>query len=86
MIDRDTIRAFVGEVARQFHPQRVVLFGSYASGKPHADSDVDLLVIMWHKGHAAVQAAEIRKRLRAGFALDLPVRSPKVIRQLQDGA
>ena len=73
--------SFVGEIARQFHPQRVVLFGSYASGRPRADSDVDLLVIMPHKGHAAVQAANIRMRSRAGFPLDLIVRSPRVIRQ-----
>jgi HEPN domain-containing protein/predicted nucleotidyltransferase len=77
MINRETIAAFVSEVARQFHPQRVVLSGSYASGWPNADSDVDLLVIMRHKGHAAVQAAEIRKRIRAGFPLDLLVRSPR---------
>jgi hypothetical protein len=33
-------------VVRQFHPQRVILFGSRAYGKPSATSDVDLLVIM----------------------------------------
>ncbi len=81
MIDRKKIKAFVGEVARQFRPQRVVLFGSYAYGKPGEDSDVDLLVIMPHKGHSAVQAAEIRKRIRAGFPMDLIVRSPREIRK-----
>ena len=81
MIDRQKINAFVDEVARQFQPQRVVLFGSYAYGRPGADSDVDMLVIMPHKGHSAVQAAEIRKRIRAGFPMDLIVRSPRVIRQ-----
>lgn len=81
MIDRKKINEFVREVARQFQPERVVLFGSYAYGHPGADSDVDLLVIMPHEGHAAVQAAEIRKRIRAGFPMDLIVRSPRVIRQ-----
>jgi predicted nucleotidyltransferase len=81
MIDRKKIKAFVGEVARQFQPQRVVLFGSYAYGRPGADSDVDLLVIMPHKDHPAVQAAEILKRIRAGFPIDLIVRSPREIRK-----
>jgi uncharacterized protein len=81
MIDRKNINAFVSQVAQQFQPQRVVLFGSYAYGKPTADSDVDLLVIMPHQGHSAVQAAEIRKRIRAGFPMDLIVRSPREIRK-----
>jgi len=33
-------------IADEFHPQRIMLFGSYAWGKPSVDSDVDLLVIM----------------------------------------
>lgn len=81
MVQRNKINAFVAQLARQFQPQRVVLFGSHAYGTPTADSDVDLLVIMDHQGHPAVQAAEIRKQIRAGFPLDLLVRSPRVIRQ-----
>lgn len=79
MIDRRKIKAFVNEVARRFQPDRVVLFGSYAYGRPGTDSDVDLLVIMPHKGHSAIQAAQIRKRIRAGFPMDLIIRSPQVI-------
>jgi predicted nucleotidyltransferase len=81
MIDHKKINAFVNEVARQFQPQRVVLFGSYAYGQPGADSDVDLLVIMPHEGHSAIHAAEIRKRIRAGFPMDLIVRSPGEIQR-----
>ncbi len=81
VIARTRIKNFVSEIARQFKPRRVVLFGSYAYGRPSPDSDVDLLVIMPHKGHPAIQAAEIRKRIHAGFPLDLIVRSPKEIRR-----
>lgn len=81
MVDRKRINAFVAQVARQFQPQRIVLFGSHAYGTPTADSDVDLLVIMDHQGHPAVQAAQIRKQIRAGFPLDLLVRRPRAIRQ-----
>jgi len=81
MIERNKIHAFVDEVVRQFRPKRVVLFGSYAYGEPNEDSDVDLLVIMPHKEHSAVQAAEILKCIRAGFPVDLIVRSPQTIQQ-----
>ena len=81
MIERNKIQAFVDEVVRQFQPERVVLFGSYAYGQPTEDSDVDLLVIMDHEGHSIDQGAKIRKQIRAGFPLDLLVRSPRVIRE-----
>lgn len=79
MVKRRDIMAFVKQVVALFRPQRVILFGSYAYGKPTADSDVDLLVVMPHEGHPALQAAAIRREVRAGFAMDLVVRSPEEI-------
>lgn len=81
MVERQNITAFVKRVAEEFHPARVILFGSYAYGKPTPDSDVDLLVVMPHKGPPSMQAARIRKRIRAGFPMDLVVRSPAEIRR-----
>lgn len=43
-----TIESFVSELFDGgYHPQKVVLFGSYAKGRPHALSDIDLAV--WDK-------------------------------------
>ncbi len=84
MIARKQIKKYVREVASRFRPQKVILFGSYAYGKPTVDSDVDLLVVMPHKDHPALQAAEIRKSVRAGFPLDLVVRSPDEVQHRLD--
>jgi predicted nucleotidyltransferase len=40
------IRKFAREVAKRFDPDKIILFGSYAYGTPHEDSDVDILVVM----------------------------------------
>jgi predicted nucleotidyltransferase len=40
------IRLYAREVAEKFHPDKIILFGSYAYGTPHDDSDVDILVVM----------------------------------------
>ena len=40
------IRQMAARVVRQFQPERVILFGSYARGEAGPDSDVDLLVVM----------------------------------------
>jgi predicted nucleotidyltransferase len=70
------IQSYVREVARQFKPKKVVLFGSHAYGTPGVDSDVDLLVIMTHSGRPPYQEAKIRTAVRAPFPVDLMVRTP----------
>lgn len=39
------INAVSDKIVREFKPDKIMLFGSYAWGKPGSDSDVDLLVI-----------------------------------------
>lgn len=35
----------VKQVVAAYQPDKIILFGSYAYGKPRADSDLDLLII-----------------------------------------
>ena len=62
--ERD-IAEVVAQIVEHFHPQQVVLFGSYASGTPTPDSDVDLLVVMETPLRNVEQAVEIRKAVDA---------------------
>ena len=71
------IEQYAERIAREFRPERIILFGSHALGAARDDSDVDLLVVMPHSGKSWDQAAEIRSRLRPNFPLDLLVRSPE---------
>jgi predicted nucleotidyltransferase len=76
MTTRKDIEAFVGQVVRRFRPTRVILFGSHAYGRPTGDSDVDLMVIMPHRGAGAKLATRIRLACPRSFPLDLMVRTP----------
>ena len=78
-IPRRCIRAYCRAVAREFQPQKIVLFGSYAYGTPTEHSDVDLMVIMPHRGRAVDQVVKIRNRIPSPFAMDLLVRTPEFI-------
>jgi predicted nucleotidyltransferase len=77
----DRIQDLCDRIAREFHPERIILFGSYARGDADEDSDVDLLVIMPFEGTGARKATEIRKRTRPGFPIDLIVRTPETVRE-----
>ena len=41
----DKLLPYLEVLVDQFHPERIILFGSYAYGHPDRHSDVDLLVI-----------------------------------------
>ena len=86
MVAMSKIQACAREIAEQFQPEKIVLFGSYAYGHPTEDSDIDLLVVMNHSGSAVEQAAMIRASLHSSFPMDVLVRSPgKVQERLQLG-
>jgi len=46
MITKDLVNKILTKIIRSFHPQKIILFGSHAWGKPDEDSDLDLFVIM----------------------------------------
>jgi predicted nucleotidyltransferase len=81
MVKRSQIRAYSEAVVREFHPHKIVLFGSYAYGTPTEDSDVDLLVIMPFERKRGRKSLEIRRRVPADFPMDLIVRTPEFIAQ-----
>jgi len=85
-IPLSAIRRFARQLGERFHPDRIILFGSYAYGQPHAGSDVDLLVVM-------TTASEVNQSIRMTlafeppFPLDLIVRTPtKLGRRLAEGS
>jgi uncharacterized protein len=85
LIPRAVIRDYARQIAEQFHPDRIILFGSYAYGKPHKDSDVDILVVMPARDEIN-QAARILEKTNSSFPLDLIVRTPHNLRwRLQKG-
>lgn len=81
MVEDDRIVETVTRIVREFAPDRVVLFGSYAYGTPTDDSDVDLLVIMSFAGPHTEKAIEILERVDPRFPIDLLVRTPDQVQQ-----
>ncbi|HZT30940.1 MAG TPA: nucleotidyltransferase domain-containing protein [Bryobacteraceae bacterium] len=68
----------VQRIVRDFHPERVILFGSHARGEAGPDSDVDLLVVMPFKGLKHKKQVEIRVALHdIRVPIDIIVTSPE---------
>ena len=56
---QDVLDEVKRRIVPKFHPQRIILFGSYANGVPGPDSDIDLLIVMNVEGSTRQKANEI---------------------------
>jgi len=80
LIPPQTIDTIVREIARNFSPLQIILFGSYASGQATPDSDLDLLVIMDGDLPRHKRATPIRLLFRpTPCAMDILVYTPQEI-------
>ncbi len=72
------IEEMVRRIVEQFHPEKIILFGSHARGTAGPDSDVDLLVVMRVQGSRRQKATEIDLSLSdRKIPLDLLVVTPE---------
>ena len=78
---RKQIETYCRVLAREFRPEKIILFGSYAYGKPTLDSDVDLAVVMPFRGRDIQMMGKIRGQVGAPFPMDLLVWSPERARK-----
>jgi predicted nucleotidyltransferase len=80
-IPQEAIDEVVQQIAERFHPQKIILFGSYARGEPRPESDVDLLVVMDTPLKESQESLEIRRHLGVMFGLDLIAYTPKRLQE-----
>ncbi len=78
---KSEIKNLCRQIVENFNPQKIILFGSHAYGKPNADSDVDLLVVMPFEGSDSQKAVEILLNLERTVPLDLLVRTSEQSRE-----
>lgn len=74
MISNDTIQQAIRLLAEQSVVQRVILFGSYATGTAREDSDLDFLVIETCLTSRRAEMVRLRASLRSlGIPVDVMV-------------
>ena len=63
MIEPNKINDIIKRIVNNFNPEKIILFGSFASGKENNDSDIDLLIIQDTNLPRHLRSFEIRKSL-----------------------
>jgi uncharacterized protein len=85
MIEKDKISEIVEIIAAGYNPEKIILFGSYASGTPNENSDLDLFIIKETNLPRPERTVQVRKMLfGAKIPIDLIVFTPKEIEESKE--
>lgn len=83
------IQSIVNTLKESYFPERIILFGSYAEGTSHQDSDIDLLIVKKTNQPFFQRLAEVRRLVsqqRRGYAFDpIVVTSKELQKRLARG-
>ena len=82
----ETLPGAIERIVSALKPEKIILFGSYASGNPTHDSDVDLLVIMKTRKKRSDRYVSVsRLLLPRQFPVDIIVKTPKEVEEAMKG-
>jgi predicted nucleotidyltransferase len=83
-VTKDLLKQITRRIVREIQPERIILFGSYAYGKPTIHSDIDLLIITKKMADQSVFArsrAVSKLFPQRNFGMDILVRTPQEIKR-----
>ena len=63
------IKEITDQIVKKYRPEKIILFGSYAWGKPTEDSDVDLFIVKKSRKRRIDREQELSRHL---FGCDFP--------------
>ncbi len=86
-ITDELIQEIKNRIISGVHPDKIILFGSYAYGNPTKDSDLDLLVIMPSEEPMHSRVTRIRKLVRdIHIPKDIIVYTPQEVEKWKDAS
>lgn len=77
MLKEKKIREVSKFVVKKFSPEKIILFGSYAWGKPNKNSDVDFCIITKTKNTSKTKREIDGAIFPRPFAIDIIIYTPK---------
>lgn len=71
----------VKTIVKNYNPEKIILFGSYADGNPTSESDIDLLIITENDKSNWDVSVDISLLLKHSFPIDIIVKTPDEVKK-----
>ena len=77
------IKKITKQIVEKYQPEKIILFGSFAWGKPHEWSDIDLFIIKESKKKCREREYDLRLKLLGNKfpPMDLLIYTPQEVKQ-----
>jgi len=77
MQNQKEIQNIVNQIVKNYKPEKIILFGSFAYGKPKENSDVDLLIIKKTEKRFGARLFEAVRFIKSKMGTDILVYTPE---------
>jgi len=78
------IKKVSDNISKKYKPEKIILFGSFAWGRPTRDSDVDLLIIKNTKKGFLKRQIEVGRIIDGELATDVLIKTPLELKERLD--
>lgn len=83
-ISKEKIKNITDLIVKKYKPEKIILFGSYAWGKPGIDSDVDLFIVKKTKNTRELARKIDGSIFPRPFPIDLIVYKPNQVKKRKE--
>lgn len=82
--DEKEIKKITDQIVKNYKPEKIILFGSFAYGKPKSNSDIDLLIIKKTNKKKVERIKELLMKVESDLPLEPLVYNPAEYRKRLD--
>ncbi len=85
-VDEELLKEIIRRILNVIDPLKIILFGSWAYGKPHKSSDLDILVVVKEENISRLKIASEIYGALCGILIpkDIVVVSPQIVEEWKE--
>ena len=81
MKNQKEIKKIVRQIVKKYKPEKIILFGSFAYGRPKPSSDVDLLIIKKTKEKKIKRIKDVLMQIKSNLPVEPLIYNPEEVQE-----
>ena len=81
MKNQKEIKKIVRQIVKKYKPEKIILFGSFAYGRPKPSSDIDLLIIKKTKEKKIKRIKDVLMQIKSNLPVEPLIYNPEEVQE-----